>query len=234
MKKIYSIMKHGPLALLFVVTLLACSTSHTNKQHLQHNGKAVDPKCVYAANKRGVDLDNCPDFSGDGFSPDSETRTSNTEYEFIFDGRQQGWFKYDFIGPTDEGLAISYNYSTGGTGIFSYLGIYKIENNRLYKSRRLAGGDRCAKGILAAKIDKGGLVYSYNITPLDLYRLYIPGANYRPDFGSGFVNCGAVIHTRNEKVEKIELLPDALIPTCARDLYEQQIATSVLISEDQA
>lgn len=207
-----------------------------------YNGKPIDPKCVYASiedhKDKGVNLkEGCSEFLGDGFSDEKQTLVigaKRTGYDFEYEGGESGEFYYEVVGKIPEGTVLKVNYSTGGSGYFSDLGVYKRDEDILRKVRTLAGGDRCSGGIREAKIDDGRLLYAYEVTPLELYQHYIPDASYRGDLGSAFTSCGAVIYMRGDVVERVELTEGADFSECFKEGYMKQIESKKILSDSEA
>lgn len=205
-------------------------------------GKPIDPKCVSAAMeiREGVDLGKgCAEFSGDGFPAAiagqlTQKQSGAYGYDLDFEDGKSGGFFYRYVGKTDEGLILDISYSSGGSGHFSRLGVYRREGDILREARNIAGGDRCAGGIRDAKMQEGHLFYSYNMTSLELYQKYTPGAKHRGDLGNGFVNCGAVIYMKDDKIENVELVQDAIIPPCFKDEYAKQAAAKKMMPDNEA
>jgi hypothetical protein len=232
----------GMLSIVLTSTLAYADTSSSFSSEMLVAGKPIDPKCIYAAMGdragKGVNVvDICPEFSGDGFSAEKQTLVINAKgagYDFEYENGRSGGFYYEVIGKTSEGIVLNVYYSTGGSGHFSSLSIYEREGDVLRKVRNVAGGDRATGGVGEVKVEDGHLLYSYSVTPLELYQKYIPNASYRGDLGSGFSNNGAMIHMKDNKVESVELAEDAIIPDCFKEQYLQQMETKKTVSEVEA
>lgn len=204
--------------------------------------KPVDPKCINSVmdSRQGQSINvhkTCPEFWGDGFSAQKQTLVTTAKgagYDFEYENGKSGGFHYEVVGKTPEGLVVYVYWSTGGSGHWSKLLILKRDGDVLRKIRTVAGGDRAWGGVGNVKVEDGHLLYSYNRTSLALYQKYTQNSSHRGDLGSGFSNVGATVHMKDDSIEGIELAPNAIIPDCFKEKYEKQVATKMIISEDEA
>ncbi|HEY8963265.1 MAG TPA: hypothetical protein VIN59_02255 [Alphaproteobacteria bacterium] len=145
------------------------------------NGSAIDPMCIYALNYAGssnetVDLATCTGnkgSKGDYFV----TSTAIEDFGNGFSGYNLqcdqdacagAAIQYKVIGEADDQFIVQSLYNGGGTGYFSHLGRYAINDGKLNATKSYGGGDRCNGGVDSASIKDGVVVASYNITPYDL------------------------------------------------------------------
>ena len=233
------------IALLMLFQPIQTKAEETPKnmamEEMLYEGELIDPKCIFALGKKSPSVDltqKCPEFSGDGFSPISKKLVHEPNgaygYDFAYKDGITGGYYYKVIGKIDEGIVLKIYYSLGGSGHWSYLAIYKRNNSTLHLVRPLGGGDRCWGGINKAKIENGHVLYSYYTTPAFLYQRYIPDAPFNTALGSGFISCGAIMHMRDDTLEKVELLERANFSKCFEEEYKKQVALKKILSDEEA
>lgn len=207
-----------------IATTPVHAAEHAFPPEMLFEGNPIDPTCVYAAfsNKRdgGINLkSSCDEIkrlqaTDEGTAvtqSDLRVRPNNTlGYDYDLGNGTHGYFFYQYIGKTAEGLVLNTSYGSGGSGSNSDLGVYARVGDTLRKIRHIAGGDRCLGGVIEARIEGTQLLYSHYVTPLGLYKKYMPDADYRRDLPNGTINCAATIRMKDNDTESVELINDAL------------------------
>jgi hypothetical protein len=231
-----------------ITTTPAHAAEHTLPPEMLFEGNPIDPTCVYAAfsNKRasGIEIKNsCEEIkrlqaTDEGTAvtqSDLRARPNNTfGYNYDLGNGTHGYFFYQYIGKTTEGIVLQTSYGSGGSGSNSDLSVYAREGDTLHKIRHIAGGDRCLGGVIEARIEGAQLLYSHNVTPLGLYQKYIPDADYPRDLPNGAINCGAIIHAKDNTVQSVDLTGDVIIPDCFRKKHQAQVTSQKTLSDREA
>lgn len=213
-------------------------------KEMMFEGKPIDPVCIHVAEQeKTVTLQSqCAEPLGirinDDGSPvrrgELEIRTDNSlGYPYQFE-LGSGEFRYNFIGKTNEGLLIKTGSSGGGSGYFTELAFYKREGDVLTKVRKIAAGDKCAGHIEQANVENGNLFYAYSVTPLELHQLYQMNPSKNMGLTNTHNNCGAIIHTKNEKAEFVELIENPDLPDCLKVEYKKQFLLNKKLSYEDA
>lgn len=231
-----------------ITTTPAHAAEHTLPPEMLFEGKSIDPTCVYAAfsNKRdgGINLkSSCDEIkrlqaTDEGTAvtqSDLRVRPNNTfGYNYDLGNGTHGYFFYQYIGKTTEGIVLQTSYGSGGSGSNSDLSVYAREGDTLHKIRHIAGGDRCLGGVIEARIEGTQLLYSHNVTPLGLYQKYIPDADYPRDLPNGAINCAATIRMKDNDTESVKLFDDVLPADCFKAENMPKFISKKTLSDREA
>ena len=150
---------------LLLAAALAWTTVHAERGFIIH-GKPIDPACPVAAvqlkDGQAVALKSCqtalkPAFGGGYFSVDHSASGGDADDS------------YSVLAASGARYAISINWNSGGSGIFSSLLLLRRDGDTLVREKAFSnGGDRCNGGIAEAEADGATLTWSENLTPYDL------------------------------------------------------------------
>lgn len=74
---------------------------------------------------------------------------------------------YRVLGQRGGDTVVQWSGTTGGSGAFSGVSLFRVEKGRLVLSATLWTGDRCTGGVESARIDSEAIVVTVNATPSD-------------------------------------------------------------------
>jgi hypothetical protein len=136
-------------------------------------GKPIDPRCVAnlveGEGVKSVNLAACSkEMNG---KSKAVRRGRSLEAEDTTDGQTES-ASYEILAQKGARFVVDIEWSGGGSGQFSELGILQVGNTTLAGERFLMnGGDRCNGGLSEANVRNGIAHWSVNITPYDLVYL---------------------------------------------------------------
>ena len=79
--------------------------------------------------------------------------------------------RYQVLGEGPGGVVVSYVYNSGGSGNFSGLGVYQLDEAHVVEKQAIHAGDRCHNGVRDAWIEGETLFYRVSLTPAAVIRL---------------------------------------------------------------
>lgn len=170
-----------------------------------------------------------------------------TDYKYRNDeSARRAYASYRPLGKVKNSDLVSVSLNGGGSGVFSYTLLVKVENGKVYKEKEISGGDRCNGGIVSAHSDGINIYIEKNITPADF--LDLVSGEYRKleaykDLESSAGSCSATVLLKDGEIpEKVTLNVDWPIyqdinwvsryryQKCFNDVFHEQLNKKVDLS----
>jgi hypothetical protein len=124
-------------------------------------------------------------------------------------GLRKEFSAYNVLGQQGGEWVVSWEWSGGGTGVFSGVSLLHLERGALRLVRTVAAGDRCNGGVRDPRLEKGALRYTRAATPIDVLQSVPEGRALAQGGGENFessaLSCVATIAYVGADLTSIEL-----------------------------